>query len=135
MTFRKADEQILKMDVLGRVKTPAEWREKWLDEFEKSGVPGTKFAGLIGVNYQTFAAWAQQRRRQRKQYPVKTKSTAKPPRQLQWLEAVVEKQTPSTGAGVLMIHLPGGARMEIVDAAQAMRAATRLRSLEGKTAC
>lgn len=135
MAFTRADDQILKTDVLGRVKTPADRREKLLDEFEKSGLPGTKFAELIGVKYQTFATWARQRRRQRKQYPAKTKSTAKPLRQLQWLEAVVDKPNPPTGASVLVIHLPGGAKMEIADPAQAMLAATLLRSLEGKAAC
>jgi hypothetical protein len=37
MNTTPADETILKTDVLGRVKTPKERREKLLDEFEKSG--------------------------------------------------------------------------------------------------
>jgi hypothetical protein len=135
MAFTKADDQILKTDVLGRVKTPADRREKLLDEFEKSGLSGAKFAEMIGVKYQTFATWAQRRRRQRKQYPVKGKSTAKPLPQLQWFEAVVEKQPPSANLGVLVIHLPCGARVEVADASGAALAALLLRSMEGKTAC
>ena len=63
MNMTPADEAILKTDVLGRVKTPKERREQLLDEFEKSGLTGQKFAALVGIKYQTFATWAQKRRR------------------------------------------------------------------------
>ena len=46
---------ILKTDVLGRVKAPAARREQLLDEFERSGLTGLKFAELAGIKYQTFA--------------------------------------------------------------------------------
>ena len=46
--------EILKTEVLGRVKTPAVWRERLLDEFEKSGLSGQKFAEFAGLRYQTF---------------------------------------------------------------------------------
>ncbi len=36
----EASEQVLKTDVLGRVKMPAARREQLLDEFEKSGLTG-----------------------------------------------------------------------------------------------
>lgn len=36
--------QVLKTDVLGRVKTGTQQREAMLDEFERSGLSGTKFA-------------------------------------------------------------------------------------------
>jgi hypothetical protein len=70
MNMTPADETILKIDVLGRVKTPGERRERLLDEFEKSGLTGQKFAALVGIKYQTFATWAQKRRRARGAYPV-----------------------------------------------------------------
>jgi len=57
MNTTPADETILKTDVLGRVKTPAARREQLLDEFDRSGLNGRKFA--------EFATWAQKRRRQR----------------------------------------------------------------------
>lgn len=47
----------------GRVRTPAHRGETLLDEFEKSGLSGAKFAALSGIKYQTFAKWVQQRRR------------------------------------------------------------------------
>lgn len=61
--------RILRTDVLGRVQTPADLREAILDEFEKSGLSGTKFARARGIKYPTFATWIQERRKVRGQYP------------------------------------------------------------------
>lgn len=61
MTTKKEDG-VLKADVLGRIKTPKESREKILDEFESSGLSGKRFARLAGIRYPTFATWAQKRR-------------------------------------------------------------------------
>ena len=55
-------DRILKVDTAGRVWTPREQREAVLDEFERSGLPATKFAAHIGVKYPTFASWVQKRR-------------------------------------------------------------------------
>ena len=49
--------------MLGRVQTSTAQREAVLDEFERSGLCGTKFAQVAGVNYHTFASWVQKRRR------------------------------------------------------------------------
>jgi hypothetical protein len=132
----EAEEAVLKSDVLGRIRTPRERREKILDEFEGSGLSGRKFAALIGINYQTFATWAQQRRRERKKYPAAPKHSPKPVSQVRWLEAVVEQSKLPAGSSqnVLVVHLPGNARMEIADATQAALAAALLRSLENKPA-
>jgi hypothetical protein len=59
--------EILKRDVLGRVKMPAARREALLDEFEQSGVSGAKFSALVGVKYTTFASWRQARERRKRQ--------------------------------------------------------------------
>ncbi len=123
--------EVLKTDVLGRVKTPKERRKVILDEFERSGLSGRKFAEVIGVNYQTFAGWVQRQRRERKEYSTRGKTPVASTPQLHWVEAVVEKAGCSSSTG-LVVHLPGGARMEIVDAAQATLAAVVLRSLENK---
>jgi hypothetical protein len=120
--------EVLKRDVLGRVRTPKEKREALLDEFERSGLSGKEFAKLVGVKYQTFAGWAQQRR-ERKQHPRASEAVVAP--QFRWLEAVAEKpECPDRSA--LMVHLPGGARMEIMDITQAGLAAAVIRSLENK---
>jgi hypothetical protein len=65
MNTTPTDEVVLKQDVLGRVKTPKAHREELLDEYERSGLPGLKFAELAGIKYPTFATWAQKRQRQR----------------------------------------------------------------------
>jgi hypothetical protein len=44
-TMKAGEVAVLKQDGLGRVKTPAARREQLLDEFEQSGLSGTKFAG------------------------------------------------------------------------------------------
>ncbi len=46
MTNTDDGSKILKTDALGRVRTPAARREQLLDEFERSGVSGAKFAEL-----------------------------------------------------------------------------------------
>lgn len=116
---------VLRSDTLGSVRTPIERRKELLAEFERSGLSGKKFAALVGVKYSTFAFWLQQRRR-------KAAPAAKPPDTVRWLEAVVEKAQQSDGktALALVVELPGGARLEIVNVRQAQLAAALLRWLE-----
>ena len=132
---RKA-EQILKVDTAGRVWTPREQREAALDEFERSGMPASRFAERIGVKYSTFAWWAHQRRKLRGCAEAVQERRAEPAA-LKWVEAVPEDVRPLSVARALMVHLPGGARMEIADAPQAVMAAGLLRALgaaEGRVA-
>lgn len=129
MNTTLADEVVLKQDVLGRVKTPKARREQLLDEFERSGLPGLKFAELAGIKYQTFATWAQKRRRPRGDYAAGELTAAK--KSVQWLEAVM-----APGAAVkagdlfLVLHLPGGVRVEISDVKQVEMAAALVRALQ-----
>ena len=103
----KADEQVLKTDELGRVRTPAARRESLIQEFERSGLSGAKFAALTGIKYSTFASWLQERRRRGGGGSVAVKSVDS----MSWLEAVVEQaQNPraQNPAGVVL-ELPGRA--------------------------
>ena len=122
--------QVLKTDEKGRVRTPAKRREKLLNEFERSGLSGRKFADLVGVKYQTFAAWAQRRRRQRGGMLNQSPNKSADP--VRWLEAVVaEAQSSATSPiPVLKIHLTGGAWLEIEKPQQVPLAAALLRSLQ-----
>jgi hypothetical protein len=52
--MEQSDGAILRTDAQGRVHTPAARRESLLDEFERSGLSGAKFAALAGIKYQTF---------------------------------------------------------------------------------
>lgn len=40
----------------GRVRTPPARKEALLDEFERSGLSGARFAALAGIKCPTFAA-------------------------------------------------------------------------------
>ena len=127
----RTDEVVLKQDVLGRVKTPKARREELLDEFERSGLPGLKFAELAGIKYQTFATWAQKRRRQRGDYAAGKITAAK--QSVRWLEAVlapVPGAVVKAGAMFLVLHLPGGVRVEISEVKQVEMAAALVRALQ-----
>jgi transposase len=119
---------LLKTDVLGRVKHTREQRERILDEFERSGTSGPKFAELVGVKYQTFATWMQERKRRGRAYR-KTKSQAKTAAQVKWFEAVVRQGTTPGGSG-LLLHLPGGVRVELANNRQVALAASLIRALD-----
>jgi len=104
------------VDTQGRVRASKEQRRLILAEFERSGVSAARFAKQTGLKYSTLAGWLQRYRR------------AKPggrARQVRLLEAVVEQaQKPGPqNPGVLVLQLPGGARVEIGDVRQAALAA------------
>ena len=135
MTLTDTDSQILKTDTRGRVVTSSARRESLLDEFERSGLSGAKFATVVGVKYPTFAAWVQQRRRQRA--PAVSPPAAAPPgAAVRWLEAVVGSAPPSGSAATasLILHLPGGTRIEIAHAGHVPLAVALLRALTPATA-
>ena len=123
-----AGETILKTDIKGRVQTPPERRESLLDEFERSGLSGTKFAELTGMKYQTFAAWAARRRKQRGvvQGPVKATHPVR------WLEAVVSdaKSPTSRLMAPVKLRLPTGAWIEVAELSQVSLAAALAQALE-----
>src|SRR6185369_16369119 len=127
-TMTEATEAILKTDTKGRVKTPPERREKLLDEFERSGLSGAKFAELAGIKYQTFAAWATRRRKQRGE----TQSPAKAPDPVQWLEAVITEAKPPSpiAAAPVKLRLAKGECIEITELNQGSLAVALARALE-----
>lgn len=134
MNTTPPDGVILKTDALGRMKTPAARREQLLDEFEQSGMSGVQFAEFVGIKYQTFATWAQLRRRKRKAAAsAKLPDQAAAPKQLRWMEAVLEAAQPpaAQNPAALILHLPGGARVELGDLKQVALAVAVLRALEG----
>jgi hypothetical protein len=91
---------------------------------------GQQFAALTGIKYQTFATWAQKRRRQRGAY-AQVKVSAQATDKVRWLEAVVEAAQTSDGqsAASLVVQLPGGARLEMTTAKQAGLVVELLRAL------
>jgi len=120
--------EILKTDVLGRIRIRPEEREKILDAFEASGMSGAAFAKLHGVKQQTFASWIQKRRRARGDYdnvekrrelrmggprPKNKTSQQKQP------FALIEVETSSqTSPNLLEVELPGGALVKLTSPEQ-----------------
>lgn len=127
---------LLRQDVKGRVQTPAARREELLDEFERGGVSGAKFALLVGVKYSTFASWVAKRKRARGGKPG-AKNTARVGA-LRLVEAMVPAgcQAPtSSRAEALSVYLLGGMRLEITHESQARLAVTLIKALEAVRSC
>jgi hypothetical protein len=134
MTSTILKTEVLKQDGRGRVRVPVRRREALLDEFEKSGTSGAKFARLVGMKYATFAGWVQRRRKQRGSVTKTTASSqggvddavvnAGPVR---LFEALVEDDRAAGREPVdtrgLLIELPGGSRMLIESPVQLQMAA------------
>jgi hypothetical protein len=123
---------IMKRDVVGRVSYTEAQRETLLDEFEHSGLKGAQFARAVGVKYQTFAHWVQQRRHLRGEYEARNGKTG-----LRWVEAVVTASAISAGesadvamqAEVLTVQLQGGVRLLVASPRQASLAAHLIQAL------
>lgn len=119
-----SDGVLIKTDGAGRVRASAARRESLLEEFDRSGLSGAKFAALAGIKYQTFANWARKRR-----LGQASEGAAVPTRPVatgRWLEAVLEQAQPTTA---LVLQLPGGIRAEVGDDRQAALAAIIIRAL------
>jgi len=135
--------ELLKVDRRGHVRVSAQRRAVLLDEFERCAVSAAEFAAQIGVKYSTFAHWRQMREHKQTgggdlAFPGPAALLAAGSNSAtRWVEAVVE----ANGSGgvasgpSLKIALPGGARLEISEAAQMKLATELLRALEGRGAC
>lgn len=106
-------------DSKGRVRVTKEQRREILAALAHSGEPLPQFARRTGLKYSTLANWVQHSRG--------AKSAESAPR-LRLLEAVVQP-TQVTGAGALLLQLPGGVRVEVADEKQATLAAALVQAL------
>jgi transposase-like protein len=134
MTKSEMDSEVFQMDSKGRVRVSRERREQLLDEFEQSGLSGAQFARMVGVKYQTFAFWRQERQRSK---PVPAGgSSQKKATTVEWLETVISEAQASAQpveAG-LVVRLPSGAAIELSNLSQVAAVAALLRAWE-KAAC
>ena len=128
---------LIKHDTRGRLRTTRERREALLAEYDRSAMTGRKFAKWAGIKYSTFANWLQARRKlgcRELAAPV-----AEPTTGTRWLEAVVDGSPPKQPAKVkpatLIVHGPGGVRLELSDENQVRWAARLLRELMEKPGC
>lgn len=126
-----AGSLILKTDSRGRLRTPAPRREALLDEFQKSGLSGAKFAALSGIKYQTFANWVQQRRRKGQAGALASGKDCAKSESVSWLEAVVQQagEQVEPNCDSLTLHLPGGVRAQLDSPGAVALAAALVRAL------
>ena len=137
MTFAAEEAgQILSQDARGRVLVSRERRESLLEEYDRSGMSGVKFAQYVGIKYSTLAYWLQSRRRHRRREKLLVKAGADTGAGKStggWIEAVVENGSQArVSAGALRIYFAGGAYCQISSAGEAALAAELLGRLGSK---
>ena len=137
MTFAAEEAgQILSQDARGRVLVSRERRESLLEEYDRSGMSGVKFAQYVGIKYSTLAYWLQSRRRHRGREKLLIKAGADTGAGKStggWIEAVVEEGSPPrVPAGALRIFFAGGAYCQLSSAGETALAAELLGRLGAK---
>jgi hypothetical protein len=136
MTFGAEEPgQILNQDARGRVLVSRERREALLEEYDRSGMSGLKFARYVGMKSSTLASWLQNRRRHREREKLLLKAgmdSAMCKSNGGWIEAELENGSqPRVPAGGLRIYFPGGAYCQISSLGEAALAAELLGCLGG----
>jgi hypothetical protein len=129
--------QILSQDLRGRVLVPRERRELLLEEYDRSGMSGVRFAKYVGIKYTTLAYWLKRRRchREREKLLMKAEVGTESGRSSgTWIEAVVDKNGSAARgpAGALRIYFAGGAYCQVNSPAEVALAGELLRGLGAK---
>ncbi len=119
--------EFIKTDARGRMQRTPEQRQRILEEYERSGLSGPKFAALCGVKYQTFAGWLARRKGQA-QAAARRQPQRRAGTSVRWLEASVQPDAVSTTG--LLVQLPGGAQTRISHPHHIALAAALVRALE-----
>jgi transposase-like protein len=108
--------ELLKVDSRGRIRISPERRAALLEEFDRSGMSGARFAKHYGIKYTTFAYWIRMRKKDRR---VGAKRSP-------FLLVTSEPAAKTKG---VVIHLPNGASVNVADTAQAELAGAIIRAL------
>jgi transposase-like protein len=120
---------ILKRDGRGRVRSTPQMRQEAVAEYQRSGLSATAFAKMAGIAPNTFWNWLHdlgltQKRPRQQPPPAKADAAPQPVRFLQVSAPVL--QPPESA---LRVRLPGGAVMEVCDAAHVELAARLIQTL------
>jgi hypothetical protein len=129
--------QILSQDARGRVLATQERRDLLLEEYDRSGMSGVRFAQYVGIKYTTLAHWLRRRRRQRQREKLLTNGVGETEpggSNGTWIEAVVDKNASAARApaGGLRIYFAAGAYCQVSSAAEVALAAELLGRLGAK---
>ena len=124
---------VLKRDELGRVRTPRERRALLVGEFQRSGLPASKFAQLAGVQYNTFWNWLREHGLTARR--GKKRAAQSKPRLVE--VCFDPKQAAATSRQVvgLEVSLPGGAQTTLQHAGQAALLAALIKALAQSSPC
>jgi hypothetical protein len=110
MSFTKGDGNLLQIDERGHVRVSRERREALLEEFERSGMSGAKFARLAGIKYPTFMYWLKQRR---ERCPSQDGGGLSEAATVSFVETHPDEACRRGSAEGLTIELAGGARLRV----------------------
>ena len=124
MTVMEAGSEILKVDEVGRVRTPPEKREAMLAEYDRSGMTGAQFARFVGVRYSTLMYWLQKRRKAAEHGEHVAAPRPDHPR---WLEARVAREAAKPEN--VVVEMGGGVRLLVGSRVQAALAGELLRAM------
>ena len=114
---------ILKRDARGRVRSTAEARAEAVAEFRRSGLSASAFAKMAGISKNTFWNWLQCHGLTQKRGTSLSKSSNHPP--VRFMQVAAQ----TAPASALLVRLPGGATVEVVDERQAVLVARLVQSL------
>src|SRR5262249_45374510 len=112
-------------------------RESLLEEYNRSGMSGVRFAQYLGIKYTTLAHWIRSRRRQRAREKLLMKASADAEAGRSngtWIEAVVDKDGSRCRekADVLRIYFAPGAYCQVSSGAEVALTAELLGRLGAK---
>jgi hypothetical protein len=110
----------LMVDTQGRLRVSEVQRRDILGAWARSGESIPQFARRTGLKYSTLARWVQSSRR--------SQPARRSPR-VRLLEAVIESPQKEGVGTLLVLELPGGARLEIRTEKQVELTAALLRTL------
>ena len=124
MTVMEPGSEILKVDEVGRVRTPPAKREAMLAEYGRSGMTGAQFARFVGVRYSTLMYWLQRRRKEAG--PTGQMATPMPGIRVGWKR---EWRVRFPSLRTSWWKIGGGVRMVVGNKAQAALAGELLRAM------
>lgn len=131
----ETDSIILKRDAQGRTRVPAQQRELIVAEYQRSGLTPSAFAKFVGMSKNTLWSWLHARGLTRKRSrrsadassATASAATAANNKPIRFLQLSAPASEPA--ADVLRVRLPGGAVMELGDAAHLELAARLIQTL------
>ena len=118
MTITQGSSEILKVDTVGRVRTPKEKQEQIIAAYGGSGMTGQQFAAYAGVKYSTLMSWVGKARKSGREICK--------PAVMSWVEATVESGSETQG---LRVEIGREVRLEVINSRQAALAAELICSL------